>query len=130
MKQETEHVRKLEVPLFAGHSALLHDPAKNPEISAPKFAYKIHADGSAPIMSNLHVAFATKSVELLRERKTLTGKQLIEMWNRELQDVSSVLLPAPVMERPERHGDFFNNCFFVMPQLHPMPVALLSSNTA
>jgi hypothetical protein len=52
---------------------------KKPEISAPKFAYIIHADGSAPIMSNLHVAFATKSVELLRERMTLTGKQLIEM---------------------------------------------------
>jgi hypothetical protein len=48
-------------------------------------------------MSHLHVAFATKSVERFRARMTLTGRQLIEMWNRDLPDVLSTAASA-------RHG--------------------------
>jgi hypothetical protein len=36
-------------------------------------------------MSPLHVAFAAKSVELLCKRPTLTGPELIELWNQEYE---------------------------------------------
>ena len=76
---QTAHKRKFEEPpSFQGPSAqILNDRGK------PRFRYIENPDGSAPLMSPLHVAFAEKSVELLRKRRTLTGPQLIELWNEE-----------------------------------------------
>jgi hypothetical protein len=79
------------VPAFVIPSAQLHDKTK------PKFRYIEHPDKSAPLMSPLHVAFATKSVELLRKRPTLTGPELIELWNQEHENGSITVETA-------RHG--------------------------
>ncbi len=77
-------------------------------------------------MSPLHVAtvaFATKSVERLRKRKTLTGTQFKELWNQELLDVSRF---AESARHGQGHnamgkaGHCFNNDYFLMPQLHKM----------
>ena len=76
---QTAHKRKFEEPpSFQGPSAQLHN-----DKGKPRFRYIENPDGSAPLMSPLHVAFAEKSVELLRKRHTLTGPQLIELWNEE-----------------------------------------------
>jgi hypothetical protein len=64
IKQETERKRKFEEPPFEDPSAQQHDDKKK-----QKFSYIAHPDGSAPFMSPLHVAFAAKSVELLRKKK-------------------------------------------------------------
>ncbi len=58
-------------------SAQLNDRNK------PKSSYFEHPCGSAPWMSAIHVAFAAKSVELLRECPTLTEPELIEEWNKD-----------------------------------------------
>jgi hypothetical protein len=93
VKQETERKRNFEEPPFADPSAQLRDNLKK----KLKFKKIEHADGSAPFMSPLYVAFATKCVELLRKRNTLTGRQLIELWNQDLADVLSTAESA-------RHG--------------------------
>ncbi len=77
-------------------------------------------------MSPLHVAtvaFATKSVEELRKRKTLTGTQFKELWNQELSDVSRTAGSARHGQGHKatvKAGHFFNNGYFLMPQLHKM----------
>jgi hypothetical protein len=73
IKQETERNKKFEEPPVANTSA---DQKK------PVFCYIEHLDGSPPLISPLHVAFTAKSVKRLRKRPTLTGPELIELWNK------------------------------------------------
>jgi len=78
IKQETERKRKFEEPPFVNPILLPENTARK-----PKLRYIEHLDGSAPLMLPLHVAFAAKSVELLRKHEDLSGPQLIMLWNQE-----------------------------------------------
>jgi hypothetical protein len=66
IKLETERKRKFEEPPYVYPSAQLHDKKK------PIFRHIEHHDGSAPLMSPLHIAFVAKSVELPRKCPTLS----------------------------------------------------------
>ncbi len=118
IKQETERKRKFEESPFGDPLAQLHEDKKK-----SNFRFIEFPDGSAPFMSSLHVAFAAKSVELLRKRNTLTGTQLIELWNEDLQNDSITVESAPPGRGHKATGKadtFFNNGYFKMPQLHKM----------
>ncbi len=74
-------------------------------------------------MLPLHVMFASKSVELLRKRPTLTGPELIELW---IQDYGNSLITVETVRPGRGHqasgkaDHFFDNSYFKMTQLHMM----------
>jgi hypothetical protein len=82
-----------------------------------------HPCGLAPSMSLLHVAFAAKSVELLRKCPTLTGPKSTEEWNQDhgngLITVENAL-PKRGRGASGKADNFFNNGYFFMPQLQKM----------
>ncbi len=75
-------------------------------------------------MSPIHVAFAAKSVVLLRKRPTLIGPELIAEWNKdhaeEWNKDHANVLSKKGRGASGRADNFFNNGYFLMPQLQRM----------
>ena len=91
----------------------------------PKFRYIELPDGSKPLMSPIHVAFAASSVALLRRNPTMIGPELIAEWNKDHaekwnQDHANNSLPKRGRGASGRADNFFNNGYFLMPQLQGM----------
>jgi hypothetical protein len=135
IKQETEPKRKFEEPPYVYPAAHSHAKKK------PKFSYFELSSGSAPLMSPIHVAFAQESVALLRENPGLIGPELIAQWNtyhaKEWNKDHANRLPKRGRCASGRADNFFNNGYFVMPQLQkmargelPLPIANTESDGA
>ena len=73
-------------PIRAPTANVEYDSRKAFKSSKPRFVYAPHGDGSPPEMSHLHVAFATKCADWLRENNQMTQTDLIQRWNRELPE--------------------------------------------
>jgi hypothetical protein len=74
-------------------------------------------------MSPLHITFAAKSVQLLRKCPTLTGEELIELWNQDHEDgwiTVETACPGRGHWSSGKADNFFNNGYFLMLQLHKM----------
>ena len=112
--------RKFEEPPYVYPSALLDDKRKK-----PKFRYIELPGGSKPLMSPIHVAFAANSVALLRRHPTMIGPELIAHWNQNHSEEWSTghannSLPKRGRGPSGRADHFFNNGYFLMPQLQGM----------
>jgi hypothetical protein len=112
--------RKFEEPPYVYPSALRDDKKKK-----PKFRYIELPGGSKPLMSPIHVAFAANSVALLRQNPTLIGPELIAQWNKDHSeewnnDHANNSLPKRGRGASGRADNFFNNGYFLMPQLQGM----------
>ncbi len=67
-------------------------------------------------MPPIHVAFAAKSVALLRKRPTLIGPESIAEWNKDHANG----LPKKGRGASGRADNLFNSGYFLMPQLQRM----------
>jgi hypothetical protein len=92
-------------------------------VSKPNFRYIERYDGSAPVMSPLHVAFAEQSVELLRKHPKMTGPDLIRQGNKQYESGSITVNITRSCKGHQASGKadhFFVNGYFKMGQLHLM----------
>lgn len=111
---------KLETEIKSEQTARVHG---NVSKSRPIFAYIEHPGRIPPEMSPLHVAFAERSVELLRRRPKSFASDLILHWNL-LWEKGEIPVPIPRSckghQASGRADNFFVNGYFKMGQLHLM----------
>jgi hypothetical protein len=96
-----------------------------------KFGYIELPGGSAPLMSPIHVAFAAKSVALLRKQPGMIGPELIAEWNKdhaeEWNKDHANSLPKKGRGASGKADNFFNNGHLRMPirRVHLGPLAII-----